>query len=522
MNAAILFVLVQNEIRVRTRRLSTLICLLVVILLSWSVVADPAKGQAMIVVAKQAVAYDSQTLAIGTGIWASFIFGLAAFYLARGRTREDLTYGVGNVLAATPISNLSLVVARWLGAMIFLSTLILALMGTMIVLQAVRGVGPIQPLVFLQTYTLLLLPTLALAAGIAVLCDSVKMLMGKGGDVLYFLCWVGQFATMPMQLAKKTTDISFIAFADISGIGTIATRLRQLFDTEKVAIGGSKFDPNLPALVIQDFWSTEMIVARIAAACVAVIPLLIAAAVFHRYAPDKVKGAVSGRKSTGGLWGWINRIIRPVTAVVTPLYSLGARLPRILGQLLAEIALTLSANPVLLLAMFGVVVAGIVAPTEKLGTVLAVAIGCWGILIADISARDHQSGTELMTAAVPGGMTGRFWLQSGVSIWLALLYVAPVLLRWLDAAPKQALALVVGILMLSAAAMMFGRLTRSGRPFLGLFLFGLYLAVEVKPIRWFDVVGFNGRADAETMSTYFLVGTLMVAVGYFFTWRKSR
>jgi hypothetical protein len=75
--------------------------------------------------------------------------------------------------------------------------------------------------------------------------------------------------------------------------------------------------------------------------------------------------------------------------------------------------------------------------------------------------------------------------------------------------------------MLSTAAVLFGRMTRTGRTFLGLFLFGLYLATQVKVVRWFDVVGFNGIADSQTITTYGLTAVAMLVAGWFWTRRTN-
>ena len=85
MSASVYQALVLNEWRLRSRRVSSLVILLAVVVLSWLMVLDPKTGMAMMVVHKQRLAYDSQALSFGTTLLASLLFGLAGFYLARGR-----------------------------------------------------------------------------------------------------------------------------------------------------------------------------------------------------------------------------------------------------------------------------------------------------------------------------------------------------------------------------------------------------------------------------------------------------
>lgn len=516
---AMIRAIVMNEVRLRTRRFSTLVILLLVVVVSWSMVADPATGQSMMTVGKAAVKYNSTALAVGSSVLASLLFGLFAFYLVRGRTREDLIHGMGGVLAATPIGNATLLFARWLGAVAFLSVLVLALMATMMAVQWIRGVGPIQPLVYLQTYALLLMPTLLLAASIAVLSDAYAPLMGKGGDVLYFAFWLGQFSAVPAEITKHTSDLGHIAAIDVSGLAAILIRFRQLFNTDGFSIGGREFDTGLPMMVLDNFWSNELILMRLVCIAFTMLPLLLAIALFHRYSPDKVKTA-SARRSRS-LLALLNRILNPVTRVVRPLFAIAARLPGFAGQVLADIALTLTANPAAVVAMIIIVALGTFSGPVQLGGVLIAAIGCWGILVSDIAVRDYQSATESMTAAAPGGAVRRYVRQLIVTLLLGLLCVAPVLAHWLINSPMRAAALLSGLLALSASASLLGRTTRTGRTFLALFLFGLYTSTQIKSIPWWDVVGVNGVANAHTVSVQLAVGVIACAIGYFYNQRKA-
>ncbi len=508
-------ILVLNELRVRTRRLSTVVCLLAVIAISYWMVGDQSQGRSMIVVGKQAASYNSTTLAIGSSALASLMFGLSGFYLARGRTRDDLRFGVGAVLAVTPISNAQLILARWLGAMAYLCAMVLALMLTIMLLQLVRGAGVIEPLVYLQSYALLLLPTLALAASIAVLCDAYAPLMGKRGDVLYFIFWAGQFGAMPAMLTERE-GFSVASIFDSSGIATTIVRFRQLFQTDHFNIGGGNFDLNLPMLTIDHFWTIEMTIMRLLAIAIAMLPLLIAIKIFHRYSPDKVK-AVSGANKPNRLWGWANRLAKPASILVRPLLRLAATTPGIAGQVLADTAVTIRTNPALITAMSVIFVVGMLVPDAGLSGVAIAGVACWGILVSDFGSRDHQSATHLLTAVVTGGVIRRFIRQVAFALLLGMVTTLPVLVRWTAHSPTQAAALVTGLLLLSSTSVLLGRLTRSGRTFLGVFLFGLYIAGQVKEVRWFDVAGFNGSADAVTIATYGLVGLLIAAIGFMVT-----
>jgi len=511
--------LVANEMRLRSRRLSTLIVFFVVVVLSWSIVVDPAGGQALIATKGQRLLYNSETLALGSAVLVSFIAGIASFYLARGRVREDLVHGTGSILATAPISNALLVFARWLGAVAYLATLMGAVMLTMMVLQVVRGEGAVEPLVFMRTYALLLLPSVMFAASVAMLCDAFAPLMGKLGDVLYFLLWVGQFGSMPSSLAKDVNAMPWLSVVDFSGLSAAVIGLQTRLGTTSFSLGGSRFDPALPRIDLTSWWTWEMVAMRLVSMVLTLLPLVLAIALFHRYSPDKVK---AGAKKRNSLYAWLNNLLRPVTRIVLPLFAIGARLPRVLGQAVADVALVLSASPIAFVALLLLWATGLITTQAGLNGMAYIGIAVWGVLICDIAVRDWQSGTEAMTAAVPGGAVRRYGRQLGVAWLLGFLYTAPVLSHWVVTAPFRASVLATAVFALGAIACFLGRTTKNGRAFLALFLFGLYLTTQIKGIHWFDALGTHGYATTQTVTTYLVTGAVFAVLGWVFNRQGTR
>lgn len=510
MPARVLFAMVANEVRLRARRVSTLVVFLLVIALTWAMVVDPSTGRAMVVSRGARLLYNSEALALGSAVLISFIAGLTAFYLARGRTREDILNGTGTLLATTPIGNASLIFARWLGATVYLTALCGAVMLTMMVLQSVRGEGPVQPLVFLRTYALLLLPSVMFAASIAVLCDSFAPLMGKLGDVLYFMLWVAQFGSMPSAVARESLEVPWIASVDFSGLSAAVVALRQSMGTSSLSFGGSTFDPALAPLELHNFWTGELVMIRIVSMLLTLLPLGLAACLFHRYSPDRVKAGAKLRRS---LWSRANELMRPLTRALMPLMRLGARLPRRPGAVLADLALHLATLPVLWVALILLWLAGLISGPAGYGGLAYLGIACWGLLICDLAARDDQSGTRKLTAVVSGGAVWRHARQLLVMGLLGAAYVAPPLLYWGAHAPLRAMALATSVFTLAALAHFLAQATRNGRTFLALFLFGLYLSVQIKDVPWFDLLGAHGVVTPREILACLATGLLCLMAG---------
>lgn len=496
-----------GELRLRLRRRGTLVAVLVVAALTALAVTDfRTSGEALIVVENVRYAYQSLTLAIGTGLLAGLLMSLAAFYLVRGRSQEELRCGTAHVLAATPIGNAALLFGRWLGALLYLGMLVLALMLTTMALQLQRGEGALEPLVYLQTHGLILLPALMFAAAMAVVCDAWAPLMGRRGDLLYFFVWAAQFGVMPLAVEGEARGGAVLAI-DTSGSAATLNRLRQL-GLDNFSIPGGEFDPALPAATLPaDFWSAGIVALRLASAALALLPLLLAINRFHRFAPDKVKVGTGNRGSlrVPG-WDMLQGLLRrPVGRLTAALLRLAAHLPRV-GPVLAELATTLAMTPLAwpLLAVGWLV--GAFCEAAALPGLLTALTLLYGVLIGEIAARDHRHGAAALAAAVPGGARGARLRQWLATLLLGLVLTAPVLLRWIEINPGGALALVCGVMALAATASMLGRLAGTGRAFLALFLLGFYIATQATGERWFDIVGFNGSADALSSGVTFLFG----------------
>ncbi|RFP09431.1 hypothetical protein D0T25_29570 [Duganella sp. BJB488] len=523
MNALALKLLLLTEVRLRMRRTGTLVAVLALIALTWVMVGDPARGVAMITADDTRVAYTSSCLAFGSAALGGLFFGLAGFYLVRGRMSEDVRSGAGAVLAATPVSNAVFLFGRWLGGVAYLCGLLFIFMLTMLVLHMVRGQGPIQPLVYLQTFAVLLLPLVFFTTAMALLCDAWAPLMGKRGDVLYFILYVAQLAA-PIALTAESNGLwSPLLLIDFSGMGASVLTVKAILHTSNFTIGGGEFNPALAPLVLPTWlWSAQLTATRFGCALVALLPLLPAQWLFHRFAPDRVKVRAPG----GGRWSPLalaNRLLRPLLRLVRPLFGLAARVPGMAGQALAVLALTLVSNPAAVMAALVLWIVGCVLPAAALGGVIVAAIAVWGVLVSEISVRDHQHDVDAMSGTAPGGGGRRYGAQLLASCMLALLFTAPVLLRWTMAAPLRAAALLTGVLALAGAASVLGSTSRSGRVFLALFLFGMYVATQATKVPVLDVVGFNGVATPQTVGVQLLLGLALATGGLWHErWRAAR
>ncbi|PWF48414.1 hypothetical protein [Massilia glaciei] len=519
MTRALLFTMVVGEACLRLRRGSTHVLLLVAALAAWFMVVDPATGYNMLVANSARVAYNSTGLALGSSVLATSLLGLFGFYLVRGRVDDDLRSGMGGVLATMPVSNASLILGRWAGAVLYLGSLILVLALTMCVLQSVRGEGVVAPLVYLQFYALTILPNIFFCAAMAVLCESTRPLMGKTGDVLYFLFWLAQVSVAAVFVSLNTGGTFALAF-DATGVGVLTQRGQQLLQTTSMAVGLNPFDKTVAPVVMADnFWTWQMVLTRFAAAFAAAIPLALAAGLFHRFSPDRVRAPASRR--TWAIGGGINRALRPLDVCSHLLLRASARLPRLPGQLGAELALTFAAYPLTGPLLLLSVAAGSLLDYAMLPWLLLAAVLYWGVVIADLGVRDHAADTEAISSSMPGGAMRRYWRQCAAAVLLGLLLTAPVMARWAGAEPLRAFCLFGGMLALTGLAQFLGSTLRTGRAFTVLFLSGLYIVAQSDDVAAMDLLGMHGEATAASIAQQAAAGVALLVAGFGFARRRG-
>ncbi len=520
MNTAILKALIQNEVRLRMRRTSTLVALLAVMAISWTMIVDPAGGSALIVVDSARVLYTSSALAVGSASLGSLMFGLGAFYLVRGRISEDIRSGAGSVIGATPVGTVTFLFGRWAGSVAYLAALLLGFMVTMMFLHVVRGDGPIEPLVYLQVYAFMLLPLIMFTASCATLFDSWAPLMGKGGDFLFFILWAAQLGVVLPAVDGANGAIPLVQLFDFNGLGVSMLITTDVFNSTNVAMGGGDFKAALaPVTMTNDLLSMKLLVLRAGTALLALLPLLMAFPLFHRFSPDKVKLSSSGKRRAP--LAVLNQWFKPLSRLASPLFGVAARVPGMPGQVLGDMALTFAAAPVAMLALGGFTLAGAVAPADVLPGVLLAGALFWGVLVSDLSTRDFSASTEDMTGAVQGGVTRRYLRQFAATLALGWLFTAAVALRWAVDQPGRAAAVVIGVASLSALATFFGRCSRTARLFMGLFLFWVYVAVNGVKLAKLDIIGSAGAADAGSMLMWASGGALALTAGYLWNRRQA-
>ena len=221
---------------------------------------------------------------------ASCFLTLTGFYFVKNTIERDRETGVGQILAATPVSKMLYILGKALSNFLVLVAMVSLLIPVGIVTQHLRGEeSRIQLWPLVAPFLLLVLPAMSVVAALAVLFETVPGLRGGLGNVLYFFLW----SSFP-----AVAIVTKHSFFDVWGLmavweSTSAAAHAHFHDY----VNGFSFNVSntpAPATGVQLFpwegltWTPEILLARLFWIAVSLGLVLLAAAIFDRFDPSRV------------------------------------------------------------------------------------------------------------------------------------------------------------------------------------------------------------------------------------------
>lgn len=467
------------DARERTRRVSYLVVLLAAAAFGYLMLPDPAAGWQVVQIGpyggRYTSAYIGTTVALAGVVWLA----LAGFFLVRGSVARDVGSGVGQVLAATPMRTTTYAVGKFLSNLAVLASIIGVLAGTGLVLQLWRGEAAVDPVALVVPLLVIAAPAMAAIAALALVFDTVPLLRGGLGNVVWFFCWM--VGIVAAQDPRTGTDVLGLGAVSRSMLAAIAAQHGDTHDME-VGIGLVKRDePLVPFLWDGADFSTSFLASRVVAVALAVGIAAVTAVWFHRFdlpvaAPRTVEEPVVVEPAAASF----ARVTLPSAPVVRGWPA---------GVLLAaEVRILLSG----LSRWWWLGAGGLLASTALLPTLPGVtaalqAAWIWPVLVwSRMGTAARAAGVESLLVAYP---TARLRLATEWLACVALTAVigGPALLRMLFAGDGPgAAAWLGGCLFIPAFALALGTVSGSPRLFQL-----LYLAIA-----W---TGLNGAAALDVV-----------------------
>jgi hypothetical protein len=164
--------------------------------------------------------YNSAWLGGLMGVVCSAFLSLVGFYVVKNSIQRDQQTRVGQVLAATPMTKRFYTFAKSISNFAVLAAMVLVMGAAAVVMQLLRGEDPHLHLwSLLAPLALFALPAMAFVAALAVLFETLPVLRGGIGNVIFFFLWIlllvgGGIGSLEKGAARNTIQY----FEDFTGI----------------------------------------------------------------------------------------------------------------------------------------------------------------------------------------------------------------------------------------------------------------------------------------------------------------
>ena len=498
----------QADLLIRLRRPITIVLLFGLCALAYLVIPKPESGRTLMQIGGQRALLNSAAIALATSAMGSLLLGFFGFYLISNTVRRDVVTRTGFILAATPITNVEYLVGKWVGNILFLGSVVIGYLASVMGMHLLRGEGPLQPLVYVSTYAIILMPTILVISALALLFECVPPLSGRGGDVLYFFVWLAGIAVVAGS-ENQPGWFHWQSFLDLYGMRYTLLSLTGAGATS-ISIGATSYDATLPPLAFGGLpWNGPALLSRVGTAIMAVLPLAIALAFFPRFDPARIKGGT--QRGLRHPLQQVNRLLKPLTGIATRLLPMGPGMASA-RMIVSDAVLTLLLTPLLMLALTAAVVAPIALSEAALRGFLPAVFVALAVAVADIPTRDRTAGTSGFLRAVPGLQPRWLRWKFGAALLVAEAFVLVAAARLLPGSPASSLSLLVGAGFTAAAATALGVLTGTPKTFLGVFLFFLYVVLNSRGTPGLDFAGWDGAATGAVRAGYGLAGVVLLGL----------
>jgi hypothetical protein len=447
---------------------------------------------------------------------------LIGFYFVKNTLERDRQTGVGQILAASPMSRFTYTLGKTLSNLAVLIAAMTVVAFSGVAMQLIAGEDRhIRLGSLLAPFVLLALPALLMVAAVAVLFETVPFLRGGFGNVVYFFLWTALLST-PVTTSSHALDLM--------GIKIIAdsAKVAAYPSPQDNSVGFSLRFGDISERPLRTFvwngvdWTADILLSRLVWIAVALALIALAALLFDRFDPSRggvlrapSRSRAAAEQVAAGAVENATVLQAPTSvsitaATLTPLER-GRDSSRFFALVTAELRLMLKGQKWWWYAIAaGLAIAcGAVSAPDGRGVALAVA-WIWSVLLwSSMGVREKRDETYQLLFSAPHPVASQIPALWCAGFLVALLTGCGFGLRVLLMGNWRALAAwLIGAAFIPASALALGVWSGSSKPFEIIFCLAWYIG----PMHAFTPLDFMGSAPRTAVTSYPLMYLAATAV----------
>jgi len=514
MGARVLVQLVRADFLERVRRHSFLVTLGFTVFAAYMFLPPNHARYSTLHFAEYRGIYNSAWVGSLIAMMSATFLGLAGFYLVRNAVERDRWTGVGQILAATPLSKPLYLLGKLASNFAVLVAMVAVLAASAAVMQVLRGEDShVQPLALVTPFVVVTLPLMAVVAALAVVFEVTPGLRGGMGNVVYFFFWMSSLSLTAAPWGRGLPDplggellidqmhtACAAAFADFPTGRQLSMgfniKTEGVWDLRTFAWSGA-------------IWTPAMLAERASWVAAAIALTMLAALWFDRFdahaLPGRRRGR-GGRRDRRSLSAALEveteaEAVEPIMAAAGAL-GIGSRgeptavdpgAARLrLGELaLAETRIMLKGvSRWWFLVVLGLIATGLFVPLQGVKQFVAPFALIWPLLIwSPLGSRERQHRTDALLFSTPRPVARLLVAQWLAGSLLALAVTSGALVRFaLTGQWTNVAALLVAAAFVPSLALALGTWSGSAKLFEVLYLILWYLG-PMNRIPGLDFVG---------------------------------
>jgi len=520
----------------RVRRYGFLVTLLACVYAGYAFLPpNPSRYVTLMVEGHRGI-YNSAWVGAAMAMLSACFISMVGFFVVKNTIERDRRTGVGQILAATPVSRLEYTVGKTFSNFLVLSAMagvVAVLAGAM---QWIRAEDThINLYHLLMPFVVITLPALFVTSAIAVFFEAIPGLRGGIGNVVYFFAWGG-------LLGGNFSRGFLSAHNDLLGTGIVLPSMLDVVRTQVpgVDVSGSDFSMGVNIRESGEWlltlfhwdgvnWTAQHLLWRLSWVGLGLVIAAAAAIPFDRFDPARARVTrARGRFRRKRAHAHSEEPILHASthahapAHLTPLSATTNR-ARPFALLVAEWKLLTRGLRWWYVGPIACLIAALTAPLSGVRAIVLPLAWAWPVLLwSRLGTRETTHGTEPVFFSSPHPLSRQLFATWLAGVGLSVLAGGAVAVRLAVAGEIRALlAWCVGALFIPSLALALGVWTRSTRFFEALYLCLCYAVIQAAvPI---DFMGATDEAVADgRYVTWLVITIILVALAWFGRSRQLR